>query len=64
MTERRVPIGQGVFDGRDAFPNGVWVAHYGDGSAWIPFRSEIEALRHAVANHMSVDLIPWGVPDA
>lgn len=39
---------------------GVWVARYADRSAVIPFGSELEALRHAVTNHMQVKFIPWG----
>jgi len=63
-SARRVQLGVGVFDGRDQYREGVWVASYGDGSAYVPFRTEIEALRYAVANHMSVELVPWGPPDA
>ncbi|MFE9099875.1 hypothetical protein [Actinomadura geliboluensis] len=39
---------------------GVWVARYPDRSAAVPFASEIEALRHAVTNHMGVAWVPYG----
>lgn len=54
MEPRRVSLEP--FDPRQ----GVWVASHSDGSAWIPFQTEIQALRHAVKNAMQVDFVPWG----
>lgn len=40
---------------------GYWVAYYSDRSSAVVFASEVEALRHAVANHMDkVEHRPWG----
>lgn len=40
--------------------SGVWVVYYGDFSAVAVFATEIEALRHAVENQMTVKRIGWG----
>lgn len=39
---------------------GVWMAHYWDGSAVIPFANEIECLRWAVSNSAAVVFVPFG----
>lgn len=43
-------------------PAGVWMAYDADavGGDAVPFASEVEALRYAVANHMKVRLVKWG----
>lgn len=43
-----------------AHGDGVWLAFYGDWSGWRVFKSEMQALRHAVANSMSVVFLPYG----
>jgi hypothetical protein len=40
--------------------SGVWVAYYTDWSGFRVFASEIDALRHAVVNGMSVLFTEWG----
>lgn len=42
-------------------PEGVWVGHYSDGSAVVPFATEVECLRWAVENCASVAFVPYGV---
>lgn len=39
---------------------GVWVAYFSDWSSMVPFPTEVEALRHAVANSMRVTEVPFG----
>lgn len=39
---------------------GAWVARHADRSGLCIFASELEALRHAVSNHMLVFWIPYG----
>jgi len=39
---------------------GVWVAMYSDRSSVVPFASELDALRHAVGNCMSVVFVQFG----
>ena len=41
-------------------PAGVWMAYYSDGSGWVPFATEIEALRHALGMHMDVKFAAYG----
>lgn len=41
-------------------PTGTWVAHPEDWSWFIPFWSEIEALRYAVAEKVPVTFLEWG----
>lgn len=48
---------------RENLPSGVWVAFNWDGSAFVPFGSEVEALRYAVDLHMTVRYVPFGDPD-
>lgn len=40
--------------------SGVWMAHYADWSAFVPFREEVNALRHAVEHAMVVTFCPYG----
>lgn len=40
--------------------NGVWLAYYSDWSGISMFASEVEALRHAVDNSMSVGFCRFG----
>lgn len=40
---------------------GVWVAFYGDRSSIVPFGSEVECLRYAVAHSMEAVFVPWGM---
>jgi hypothetical protein len=42
---------------------GVWVAYYHDGSGFVVFSTEIEALRYALANSMTVRYARFGDPD-
>lgn len=42
---------------------GVWVAFNWDGSAFVPFRTEVEAYRYAAGYHMNVKLARYGDPD-
>ena len=39
---------------------GVWLAYYSDWSSWAVFAEEIDALRHAVENAMSVKFLEFG----
>lgn len=39
---------------------GAWVAYYLDYSEMVPFATEVEALRHAVANGMQVLCLAYG----
>lgn len=39
---------------------GCWMAYHGDFSGVAIFPAEIDALRHAVANAMSVQHVTWG----
>lgn len=41
-------------------PAGVWVAFYYDGSAFVPFATEIEAYRHANSYSMQVKFVRYG----
>lgn len=41
-------------------PKGVWVAYHSDWSGFAIFDDEMEALRHAVSNTMSVGLAKFG----
>lgn len=41
-------------------PTGVWVAFNWDGSAFVPFATELEALRHASSYHMPVKFVEFG----
>ena len=41
-------------------PRGAWVAYYSDYSGMALFGSEIEALRHAVGNSMTVAFWEFG----
>jgi len=45
--------------GEKAIP-GVWVAFNWDGSAFVPFATELEALRHANSYHMPVKFVEFG----
>lgn len=54
MTARSQP------EGRPSPGRGVWMAHYADWSAFVPFRSEVEALRVAVERSMTVTFCPFG----
>ena len=40
-------------------PDGVWVAYWRTGNVAIPFATEIEALRYALENAMSVSFVKW-----
>lgn len=40
--------------------SGVWVAYYLDYSEMVPFDSEVEARRYAVAHSMHVDFVAFG----
>ena len=40
-----------------------WVAYYHDNSAFVPFATEIEALRHALGYQMAVKFARYGDPD-
>lgn len=44
-------------------PDGVWVAYNYDGSAFVPFATELEALRYAADFHMPVKFVALGDPD-
>ena len=45
----------------DGGPQGVWVAYQSDLSEMAFFADELSALRYAVTNSMSAELIPYGV---
>lgn len=47
----------------DPFGAGVWVAYYADGSGFVMFATEVEALRHAVDNGMMVRFARFGDED-
>lgn len=41
--------------------DGVWVAHNGrNEGGWMPFATELEALRYAVRNSMNVEFVKFG----
>ena len=42
---------------------GCWVAFNWDGSAFVPFAEEVEALRYALSLHMSVSFVHFGDED-
>jgi mono/diheme cytochrome c family protein len=55
------PVGDdGLAPGAAGGGPGVWVAFNYDGSAFVPFASELEALRHASSYHMPVTFIEYG----
>lgn len=39
---------------------GIWVAFNWDGSAFVPFATEIEAYRYASGYHMNVMFVEFG----
>jgi hypothetical protein len=41
--------------------DGVWATYYADRSAFLVFGDELAALRHAVAHHMEVTWLPFGI---
>jgi hypothetical protein len=41
-------------------PQGVWVAFNWDGSAFVPFATELEAYRYAAPYHMNVRFVAYG----
>jgi hypothetical protein len=43
--------------------DGVWVAYYSDGSDFVVFAEEIEALRYALGYQMNVKFVRYGDPD-
>jgi hypothetical protein len=59
---------QEIFDAADGKDSGIkedpcwhfWLAYYSDFSEMVAFPTEIEALRHAVGNHMSVKKVYAG----
>lgn len=44
----------------DERPSGVWVAYHIDWSGFVFFEDEVSALRHGVANMMSVKFVKYG----
>lgn len=42
---------------------GCWIAYYHDGSGSVVFRTELEALRHALSYSMAVRFARFGDPD-
>lgn len=44
----------------DPAPTGVWVAYHSDWNGFAIFDDEVAALRHAVANSMSIGFSPFG----
>jgi hypothetical protein len=43
--------------------DGAWIAYYLDGSGFVVFATEIEALRHALGTDMDVKFARYGDPD-
>jgi hypothetical protein len=39
---------------------GVWIAYYSDLSSVVPFRNEVDALRHAVEHSMLLRFLEFG----
>lgn len=61
---RREAIAQRPVGGDGAEHRGVWVAYYGDWSAFVVYETEVDALREAVhgTHGDRVTYVPYGEP--
>ena len=61
MTERHIHPGPHPtpLDRAD----GAWIAYHPDGSGWVIFATELEALRYALPYSMQVKFARFGDPD-